>query len=406
LQNCPNFAVAADGHRIVGGRNCLSRFAKFHGMTNNQTRPRANKLLGLELLRFVAALAVMVWHYQHFAYVADRPVDLFKNQLPFYRLLQPFYLAGDYGVWIFWCISGFIFFWKYRDAIADRSIGGWKFFVFRLSRLYPLHVVTLVLVAIMQPVYFHLNGYFFVYQANDLQHLLLQIFMASNWGFQSGNSFNGPIWSISVEVLVYAVFFLSLRFVTRSALLNLVVIVGCLQAGGQFACCLSFFYIGGLAAMARRAISSSAFSGAVEGIAWFAAVTFAVLGWVFASSSFGLPDLAILGYTPILLFCISGDVGVSPGIQRWIEAAGNLTYSSYLLHFPFQLVIALGFAMYGAPVPFYNASFFVIFVTATLVASRLTYLYLEAPAQDLIRDHLLRPDLVAFATPALPRKVD
>jgi peptidoglycan/LPS O-acetylase OafA/YrhL len=366
-------------------------------MTNNRKCLPANKLPGLELLRFVAALAVLVYHYKHFAYVADKPVDLLRDQLPFYGLLQPFYLAGNYGVWVFWCISGFIFFWKYRDSIAEQSISGWKFFVFRLSRLYPLHIATLVLVAMLQPLYFHLNGYFFVCQANDLQHFLLQIFMASDWVSQTGNSFNGPIWSISVEVLAYGFFFLSLRFVTRSALLNLIVIVAGMQIGGEVACCFSFFYIGGLAAIARRAVSSSTHKDVVEGIAWSAAIMFAVWGCALASSSYRLSDLAILGYTPILLFCISGEIGVSPAIQRWIEAAGNLTYSSYLLHFPIQLAIGLGFATHGTAIPFYNASFFVIFITATLVASRLTYLYFEAPAQDLIRNRLLGSGLVAFA---------
>jgi peptidoglycan/LPS O-acetylase OafA/YrhL len=382
-------------------------------MTKSQTCQPPNKLLGLELLRFMAAFAVLIWHYCHFAYVADKPVDLFRDRLPFYDLLQPFYDAGRYGVWIFWCISGFIFFWKYRDAIADRSIGGWKFFVFRLSRLYPLHIVTLVLVAILQPVYLHLNGYFFVYQMNDLQHFLLQIFMAGSWGFQSGYSFNEPIWSISVEVLVYAVFFLMLRFVTRSALLNLVIIVACIGAKGQIATCLSFFYIGGLAAMARRAISSSPRRGIVEGIAWLAAVTLAVVGWVLAYRQIELPGLAILAYTPILLFCVSGDIRVTPAIQSWIEAAGNLTYSSYLLHFPLQLVIVLGFAIVGSPVPFYDTTFFVIFIAGTLLASRLAYLYFEAPAQDIIRDRLLsRSDagastsLFAAAAQARPRRAD
>ena len=382
-------------------------------MTKDQTCPPPNKLLGLELLRFLAAFAVLIWHYRHFAFVADKPVDLVSDRLPFYDLLRVFYVAGEYGVWIFWCISGFIFFWKYRDAIADRSIGGWKFFVFRLSRLYPLHVVTFALVAILQPVYLHLNGYFFVYQFNDLQHFLLQIFMAGSWGFQSGYSFNGPIWSISVEVLVYAVFFLMLRFVTRSALLNLVILVACLGIRDQITACLSFFYIGGLAAMARRAISSSPRRGIVEGVAWFAAVTLAVLGWALASHRIELPDLAILAYTAILVFCVSGDIRVSPAIQRWIEAAGNLTYSSYLLHFPLQLLIVLGFAMAGSPVPFYDPIFFTAFIAVTLVASRLTYLYFEAPAQDMIRDRLLSrseagasTSLFAATAQARPRRAD
>lgn len=380
-------------------------------MSENQTWPQPNKLLGLELLRFIAAFAVIIWHYDHFAYVAETPVDLFRDRLPFYGLLQPFYAAGEYGVWIFWCISGFIFFWKYRDAIADRSVGGWKFFVLRLSRLYPLHIATLALVAILQPLYFHLRGYFFVCQVNDLRHFLLQLSMASNWSAESGYSFNAPIWSISVEVLVYVVFFLTLRFVTKSAWLNLVIILAACLGKGQLACCLSFFYIGGLAAIARRAISAQAYRNVVEGIAGFIVVTLGASGWIATSRQFVLPDLAILAYTPLLLFCISGDFRVTPGVQRWIEAAGNMTYSSYLLHFPIQIMIGLGFAIYGAPVPFYGAAFFVFFLAATFLASRLTYLYFEAPAQAMIRERLLRRPgtaTVAFTTaaPMLPRKAD
>ena len=33
--------------------------------------------------------------------------------------------------------------------------------------------MTLLLVAILQPIYFDLNGGFFVYQENDLRHFLL-----------------------------------------------------------------------------------------------------------------------------------------------------------------------------------------------------------------------------------------
>jgi peptidoglycan/LPS O-acetylase OafA/YrhL len=83
-----------------------------------------NKLLGLEVLRFLTAFAILVFHYRHFASVAHEPAGLVDDRLPLYRLLHVFYHLGPYAVWIFWCISGFIFFWKYRDAIADRSVGG------------------------------------------------------------------------------------------------------------------------------------------------------------------------------------------------------------------------------------------------------------------------------------------
>jgi peptidoglycan/LPS O-acetylase OafA/YrhL len=358
-------------------------------MPEKLTSPPATKLLGLELLRFVAAFAVLIWHYQHFAFVADKAVDLARTRLPLYGLLQPFYEAGEYGVWLFWCISGYIFFWKYRDAIHDRATGGWTFFVLRLSRLYPLHLVTLALVAILQPIYFRLNGYFFVYQDNDLRHFLLQIFMASNWGFESAPSFDGPVWSISVEVLVYVLFFLLLRFVSKSAWLNLVIIVGCVSAKGQIFACLSFFYIGGLAAIARRVIAPTAFRDTIDGIAWLVVVAVPLPAWIFRFYQFEWRDYALLVYAPVLIFCLGREINLPAPAQRLIEAAGNMTYSSYLLHFPIQLIIVVGFAIVGAPIPMYDATFFELFVSATLLASYLTYRYFEAPAQNFIRGRLL-----------------
>jgi peptidoglycan/LPS O-acetylase OafA/YrhL len=360
-------------------------------MPDKPTSPPANKLLGLELLRFVAAFGVLIWHYQHFAYVADKPVDLIGERLPLSGLLYPFYHAGAYGVWVFWCISGFIFFWKYRDAIADRSIDGRSFFVLRLSRLYPLHIVTLLLVAGLQAAYFDLNGYFFVWQNNDLKHFLLQIFMASNWGFQDGQSFDGPVWSISVEVLVYAAFFLMLRFATRAALLNVVVIFACLYVSGQVFACLAFFYAGGLAAIARRSMASATFKIGVERTAWLAVVAIPLSVWILKSQQFALNvDMLLLAYTPLFLFCLSRDIAMTPWIRKVVEAAGNMTYSSYLLHFPIQLMLALGFGLSGAPIPYYDTTFFVVFVATTLLASYLTYYWFETPAQNFIRNRLLR----------------
>lgn len=362
-------------------------------------RPPANKLLGLELLRFVAAVAVLLWHYQHFAYVADHAIGLVRDRLPLYGLLQPFYDAGLYGVWAFWCISGFIFFWKYREPIDNRSVGARRFFILRLSRLYPLHLATLVLVAILQSVYFRTHGYFLVYQDNDVRHFLLQTVMASNWGFQHGDSFDGPIWSISVEVLVYAVFFLILRFVTGSVLLNLVIIVACvnarlLHASNHVFDCLAFFYAGGFAAIARRAIVTTRFRLAIESCGWLVVGIYPLLSWIFELTPYEVfPYGFMLTYGPILLFCLSREFSVTASIQRFIEAAGNMTYSSYLLHFPMQLAIALVFSAIKMPIPYYDVTFFVLYMTSTLLAAYLTYRYFEAPAQNIIRIRLLRaPD--------------
>ena len=361
-------------------------------LTPDDTRQAApaNKLVALEGLRFLSAFAILVFHYRHFFYVASEPVGLAQERLPLYGVLHVLYDSGRLGVWIFWCISGFIFFWKYRDAIAGRTVGGWQFFVLRFSRLYPLHFVTLLVVALLQAAYFNLHGCFFVYQSNDVWHFLAQLLLASEWNGKEDLSFNGPIWSISVEVLVYLWFFLMLR-VTRSWWLNAAIVLVCLNAvldgfGSQLLLCLAFFYIGGLAAIARRAVGTSRHRNAIETSAALAAVVsplaaVAVLGDRLGTVEFPL----LLAYTPILLFCLSRDITVPHWAKATVEAAGNMTYSSYLLHFPIQLSVMIGFAVAGRPVPVYSGALFAVYLLTTLLLSYVTFRFFEAPAQRFIR---------------------
>ena len=36
---------------------------------------------------------------------------------------------------------------------------------------------------------------------------ILNFFLVSGWGFEKGPSFNGPVWSVSVEIIIYFFFF-------------------------------------------------------------------------------------------------------------------------------------------------------------------------------------------------------
>jgi len=352
---------------------------------------RSNKLLGLELLRFLAAFAILVFHYRHFAFIGDREVGLLEDRLPLYWLLSPLYASGPYAVRMFWCISGFIFFWKYRDAIADRLLDGWSFFVLRFSRLYPLHLATLLLVAALQPLYFQSHGDFFVYQNNDVVHFVQQLLMASNVPSQDALSFNGPIWSISVEVLVYFFFFVML-LATRSWFLNVAMIIISLMIPGQVADCFTFFYAGGLAAIVRQSAKpSTIYARTGESVSWLAVIlSLLCVYWLTDGHLEALGLLLLLICTPVLLYSLSRDIVLPAGLQHIVEAAGNMTYSSYLLHFPIQLATVLGFSFVRAPVPLYSNAFFGLFIATTLLASYFTYHYFEAPMLRLIRDSLLR----------------
>ncbi|WP_347338966.1 acyltransferase family protein [Bradyrhizobium frederickii] len=340
---------------------------------------------------FFSAFSVLIYHYKHFLYLADRPVAFTREQLPFYSALRLLYEHGHYGVQVFWCISGFIFFWKYKDLISERLLGPGKFFILRFSRLYPLHIVTLVLVLGLQTMYFSDHGFYFVYQENDFRHFLLQIFLASNWGFERADSFNGPIWSVSVEVLVYLLFFLALRYLSRSALINLAVLAAFFGAkligftSVIFDCC-AFFYIGGLSAWATQTRVLAPYRRHLRVCAFFILVvvplTCIAIG-IHHTKHFAF--LFLLFYTPLLLYVASSDFPTTIKAQTIITSAGNMTYSSYLLHFPIQLMIALVFSRLATPIPTYSNALFVTFICGTFFVSYFVYQYFEMPAQAQIR---------------------
>lgn len=163
----------------------------------------------VDALRGLAALSVVVFHYHHF-YLRDaagRPDIPETGTFPYAAILDAAYRHGGLAVEHFWVISGFVF----AHVYLGRPTTMRAFWVARFARLYPLHLVTLLAVAALQAVSMSATGAWQIYGSNDLRHFLLQVPMASNWSSLSrGLSFNGPIWSVSFELVAYAAFFLSL----------------------------------------------------------------------------------------------------------------------------------------------------------------------------------------------------
>lgn len=347
-----------------------------------------DKLLGLELLRFMSALAVLFFHYAHFAQVSGMP-PVARAAQPLYALLWPLYDYGQYGVQIFWGISGYIFFWKYGEAIHRRAVSARSFFWLRLSRLYPLHIVTLAAVVGLQAVHRYLAGFDYVFPSDSAGSFLRQLFLATDWGPQSDFSFNGPIWSISAEVAVYAGFFALLRRFAPTVKLCAALIVaglGLQMAGLNWVSvgCATYFFAGGLAALMRP-----------KSIAPAAILLAGLIAICVATGTLGdrnkLPTILLVA-VPCILVVLSKDW---PLLNRWqagVQAAGNLTYSSYLLHFPMQLLLAIFVAASGIVLPITNSLFLVAYLSITLGVAAVSYRAFELPAQRWIRRHTLKRD--------------
>jgi peptidoglycan/LPS O-acetylase OafA/YrhL len=349
-------------------------------------RADGEKLLGLELLRFASALAVLFFHYRHFAHATGAGA-INRDAVPLHAVLWPLYEYGLYGVQVFWGISGYIFFWKYGTAIRSGVVAARDFFWLRFSRLYPLHIATLIGVVGLQAIHRQVAGVDFVYPATDPGLFVRQIFLATDWATQPPFSFNGPIWSISAEVAVYATFFILLRFITPSMKLCVGVIVACLvaqMAGLRWVSigCASYFFAGGLAALAPREWRRPA--GAMLFILILAGVTTGIL-----ADRGKLPTILLIAVPCLLMLASRG----WNGLDRWqkpIQAAGNLTYSSYLLHFPLQLLVVIAATASGLALPLTNPLFLLAYIVGTLAVAALSYRAFEVPLQNWLRRRVLK----------------
>ncbi len=106
----------------------------------------------LDILRGLASLAIVVWHYQHFFYVAPGKIseEFVRSSQPLYFIFWPLYDNGHFSVQLFFVLSGFVFYFIYYDKVRSRSVSGYDFLILRFSRLYPLYFVTLIYVAVVQ----------------------------------------------------------------------------------------------------------------------------------------------------------------------------------------------------------------------------------------------------------------
>jgi peptidoglycan/LPS O-acetylase OafA/YrhL len=352
-----------------------------------------HELAGIEVLRFLCAFAILIYHYQHFFFVtalSDAQVLAIKPLFPGYWLLRCLYVHGWYAVQEFWCISGFIFYWRYAQKISDRRVGLGEFVRRRFSRLYPLHIATLIIVGLLQYPYFRLHGQYFICPDNGIRAFIAQLLFASNCFNWQGGSFNGSIWSVSVEILVYFGFFYIVRAIGAKPIVAVIVSGVCLALffsssslfGMENVCeCAVLFFAGG----AAQSLSKQRFAFPVSVCAGAAIIALLAADAVHLN----LGVLVILDICFVLSFVHFGGTKSGSFFKR-IAFLGNATYSSYLMHFPIQLgmVLILDYMGYSRTV-FFSDIALVTYLALVIGTSLMVFPLFEMPAQNWLRSRTL-----------------
>lgn len=290
-------------------------------------------IYSLDILRFLAAWTILYGHYIHFYLHYDLDQVGF-----FFSLLNPY---GSLAVPLFFMISGAVFMHIYFDALRINVIGI-KYFTRRFSRLYPLHIATFILVLVAQSLIFLLGNHYFIYEYNDFWHAFLNIFFIQSWGLEESNSFNGPTWSVSTEVFCYIVFFfivskvfnhfnrVGLFFIAFLIFIELLrdLIGYNLLLRSLFAFLLGcFVYHCHVSGNNRKNLLI---------------YTLLVFSTLFLLNNIIVKNGIPFGWVGPLIIYISLKIDfvfnlANARIKAFIISLGNLTYSSYLMHFPIQL---------------------------------------------------------------------
>lgn len=285
------------------------------------------------IIRAFAALWVVLFHFKaHIAF----PL----TSLP---LIGRPIASGNIGVDLFFVLSGLVMGLVYGLARKSDGFRYGDFLMKRFSRIYPVHLVTLIGALLMLVV-----GYSFslasVDPATVLRALPLQVLLLHGVGIGGADSLNYPSWSVSAEMLAYLCFPLLAGLV--HALRSRPVVALAVSIGAVL-----------IADGSGVMVSSPAVRVLVDFTFGLACSRFlgcdiaAGLGWILFLASvaltFGLIAVGVsegpivLGFGGILLGAYYADPALTSGpMTSALLFLGRISYSIYMVH---ALIEAPGF---------------------------------------------------------------
>ena len=347
------------------------------------------KYYGIELLRFLSSLTIMIYHWG----TSFGHLNL-NSSYPYTSSLKIIYNHGSYAVAIFFVISGLVFSNIYLNQ--EKSTLS-NFFIKRLARLYPLHILTLFLIIVIQFIFFKILGSYQLYTFNDFYHFLLNFFFILGWGLEEGRSFNSPAWTVSFEIVIYFIFFFSIWLINKFKILSVIFIYGIFLSIDK---------------LVSYNITDISFLNSVSMLDWFIdfcrlffsgvflffltkkfenfkyLLLVALIGLIF--SFIGNFKLHLFCPSLVLFFILIDNFKVLDGLRKIFQLLGNLTYSMYLFHTVTFLTSFLILTIFNKINLFYESYFFLFYIFFTFTISFYSFKYFEKPLNKKIREKLIK----------------
>ena len=367
----------------------------------------------LDISRGIAAICVVLQHYQHFFYVKPGFIasNFIYTEQPLFNIISPFYKFGSVAVQFFFILSGFIFFAIYRDKILNNEINFKRFFILRISRLYPLHLLTLILILILQKIFLFLYSDYYVYPDNSLTNFIFHFFLIQEWGINNffnleiSAGFNYPSWSISVEIFVYISFFVICLFYVKDFIQTFVMLILIFFIYFFFYEILStlfllgifLFYLGGLTYFLSQKIIEILEKKKFMVISIMTLLNILIFGRFLndfffdfqKSISFLIGDrfmiLLFLVKFPLLIINLIIIQHFFRNLGKQFLIVGELSYTIYLIHFPIQIILII-ISKELMNFNFNSEYFFIFYFILVFITSFVIHKFYELPLKILLRN--------------------
>lgn len=296
----------------------------------------------LNLLRFIAALIVV---FHHFAI----QVPPFDN-----GVLNQWIGNGNFMVNLFFVLSGFVLFHRYKSHQFESSKEIIQFYIKRARRLLPLYFVGLIV---------SLGYYLYVVKNVDVLRVILAFTGVQSLDVWSFPVINVPSWSLSVEFFLYLLFPFIFRLIKNKNRLTVIK----LSIGIWLVVEVLFFFLHreysslhldfipffslpsfmmGIAAylffplVDRFSIQKKQLMVAISTVL---TVTLLYLPFFYKNySSVLAPIFAFL----ILSLAVARSRGSS---KKFTDDLGDLSYPIYILHWPIYKIYGLALEYFGVP---------------------------------------------------------
>lgn len=300
----------------------------------------------LDIFRGIFSSLVVLFHMSAFA---DTPI-----------INNEFVYNCDLFVDFFFVLSGFVIAYSYQFIKTSKELG--KFYKKRFFRLYPLHLIVLLIFVLIELSKHTASGYVHVNKidnvSNNLTTFFTNLFLVNSIKIPGVHdvSWNIASWSISAEMSAYLVFGLSMVFINRNnlskiktAIYSIVIIASALAlylCTGGFKLVYTFdygflrgimgFFIGvvcyntfNATKTYFRTLKNSLFT-FLEIIFLALIIGFACYGSVFKAYGF---IYEILFFITIIIFAF--EKGWLSGLlkrSKFLHKTGQYSYSIYMIH--------------------------------------------------------------------------